>query len=235
MATATCTVPDCVMPVHGHGLCSGHRGRIRRTGDVQAHIPLRRRSRPLEERFWEKVHKTDACWIWIAGVNRHGYGKFGRGGDKGPTVGAHRISWEITAGPVPEGLFVCHTCDMPPCVNPEHLYLGTPQENSGDMVARGRHPRDVAYAFAESHGNRRLDLDKVAEIRSLAAGGLSSVQIAKRFSVSDVSINRIVRGRAWSVDPSVAGRAAEKWAASTPRWDWVEVRAAAIREHRLAS
>jgi len=99
----------------------------------------RRPARPLAERFWEKVQKSDGCWIWKASVLDSGYGTINlyRGNRK--TFYAHRIAWELTHGPIPDGLLVLHKCDVRSCVRPDHLRLGDQKDNAADMVRRGRH------------------------------------------------------------------------------------------------
>lgn len=88
----------------------------------------------LATRFWAKVHKTERCWLW-QGAKAWGYGKIYV---EGHVIRAHRVAWEMTHGPIPEGLLVLHECDTPACVNPSHLRLGTQRENISDCRSRGR-------------------------------------------------------------------------------------------------
>ena len=89
-----------------------------------------------EVNFWAKVQKTGACWLWIAGKDYGGYGSFQH-------KRAHRLSYEMHVGPIPKGMFVCHSCDVPACINPAHLFLGTARDNVRDMIAKGRLPSRV--------------------------------------------------------------------------------------------
>ena len=95
-------------------------------GDVCIHM------KSLKDRFWEKVNKTNECWEWIAGKS-HGYGVFWI---NGKLLRAHRVAWSIYNGGIPEGLLVLHKCDNPACVNPDHLFIGTQQDNVDDMITK---------------------------------------------------------------------------------------------------
>lgn len=117
------------------------KGRPRRfvQGHNQSHYPMA----SLEERFWARVRKTESCWVWKgATCGPSGYGRIARGrrGEfhKKNSALVHRLSWELHNGPIPEGLLVLHRCDNPPCIRPDHLFLGTAKDNSDDKCAKGR-------------------------------------------------------------------------------------------------
>ena len=85
--------------------------------------------------FWRKVTKSDGCWEWTGSCGAKGYGQVGV---KGKNLRTHRVSWELTNGKIPEQLIVCHHCDNPKCVRPDHLFLGTNKDNTQDMLSKGR-------------------------------------------------------------------------------------------------
>lgn len=149
-----------------------------------------RSRRPLEERFWEKVQQGDGCWEWKA-ARAYGYGRIGAGGTYGPALMAHRVSWEIHYGAIPEGMNVLHHCDNPACVNPEHLFLGTHADNVADKVRKGR------GADRERHGMARLTEAHVLEIRAAVSDGQLLRIVAKRYGISESQVSMIARGLRW--------------------------------------
>ena len=135
------------------------------------------------------------CWEWKGALNADGYGQYsGRTLSTGrrPTCQAHRAAWEITMGAIPDGFLVCHRCDNPPCVNPDHLFVATHAENMADMVRKGRKLR------GEDHRCARLTEPDVLRIREIGeAGGLSLEAIGRLFGVSGCHIGKIVRRERW--------------------------------------
>jgi hypothetical protein len=163
------------------------------------------RQRPELERFWEKVQKDDACWTWIAGHTQAGYGMFHP--RHGVSIYAHRYSWALVNGPVPDGLLVLHRCDTPPCVNPDHLFLGTDADNHRDKAAKGRAPAGTntwharmpeRIARGEGHGNSRLTAADVLDIRARLVAGERVGEIARLYAISHSTISMIGSRKHWS-------------------------------------
>lgn len=144
----------------------------------------------LEPRFWPKVQKTTGCWIWTANKTRRGYGLVGVA--SGRSMSAHRASWTLAYGPIPDGLCVLHRCDNPSCVRPDHLFLGSNADNIADREAKGR------TASGERNGNARLSRDAIAEIRSADRTYESYARLAERFGVHLSTIARVAQGAAWA-------------------------------------
>ena len=160
----------------------------------------------LEERFWAKVdrHQEGECWLWTAYRAPLGYGEIGVSGHR--TARAHRVSWEIHNGPIPDGLFVLHRCDNPPCVNPAHLFLGTIADNSRDMVAKGRHAFAVhpeTQARGERINTALLTAEQVVAIRArhefgARKGDRTTAALAREYGVNRETISKIVRRKSWA-------------------------------------
>ena len=149
------------------------------------------------ERFMEKVSKQDnGCWLWTASKLKSGYGMFGMDSNR-PTL-AHRASWIVFCGDIPEGMNVCHKCDNPSCVNPEHLFLGTQYDNLHDMINKGRFVHKAHYGT--ENGRAKLDEIKVAEIRrQLLTKQSTPIELAEKYLVSASAIRRIANGKSWVV------------------------------------
>jgi hypothetical protein len=149
---------------------------------------------PLETRFWRFVNKTDSCWLWTGG---HGaYGLISETGNA-RTLLAHRVSWEIHSGPIPDGLWVLHDCpsgDNPLCVNPAHLWLGTAQDNALDMIAKGRSPRNCG----ERNGSAKLTWELVRALRARRAEGASFSVLSAEFHIHKMTACDIARGETWN-------------------------------------
>ncbi len=152
------------------------------------------RARPLADRFWEKVspEPNTGCWLWVGAYRDGGYGALGVGAT---SRSAHRVAWELTHGPVPDGMEVCHTCDLPTCVNPEHLFLGTHLDNMRDRDAKGRGHQVYGARQHRAHFTDEIVLTMRARC---AAGGVSQSAIAREFGVSVNCIHHILRGKTWA-------------------------------------
>jgi hypothetical protein len=134
------------------------------------------------ERFWSKVERTDGCWLWRGKRKRSGYGVFSF---RGKRVRAHRMAWRLEHGSVPSDRLVCHRCDQPACVRPEHLFLGTSADNMRDMRSKGRAPK---------HSTPKLTQERAEELRRLRAEGLSWPMLSAEFGVGVSTARKIVAG-----------------------------------------
>ena len=148
-------------------------------------------------RFWSKVHRTDNpadCWEWHACKDILGYGYLRW---LGKTCKAHRISWVMAFGPIPEGMCVLHRCDNPSCTNPAHLFLGTQIDNCRDRHAKGR-TSHISRNAGESHGLSKLTEADVVAIRTRKAAGDTNTRLAREYGVSRRAVNFIVTRTNWS-------------------------------------
>lgn len=146
--------------------------------------------------FWNNVDRTQGCWLWKGGKNERGYGKFTMPYQRDKRMYAHRFSFLLTRGEIPDGLLVLHSCDNPSCVRPEHLRLGSAMDNSRDAVQRGRHRHGVTWG--ESVTNRKLNWSQVQEIRAkYVPRKVTHVRLAEQYGVSTNVVKLILNGRAW--------------------------------------
>lgn len=199
-----CLVSGCNNKYRSIGLCSSHWkinkkygnpepkcfcGELIQTfaGNVGAQLFCKFHS--LEKRYWDNVdQKSDnECWEWKAAKTKAGYGIIYY--DKKNRF-AHRLSLEFQGINIPEKMYVCHKCDNPPCVNPNHLYVGTPYQNSQDKVNRNRHPK------GDRHYNYKLSENDVLEIRKLFLNGVFQSDIARLFNINASYVSDIINNKA---------------------------------------
>ncbi len=144
------------------------------------------------ENFWSHLDMSggpDACWTWTGKTNAGGYGFVFN-------LLMHRVAYELTNGPIPEGLDILHSCDNPPCCNPAHLRPGTQRDNTQDMVERDR------YISGEAHPGAKLTWQDTEAIRAAYASGIPQTTIAKQYGVVQGTISRITRGAGWVKPPN---------------------------------
>lgn len=148
----------------------------------------------LLEKFWSKVvsKSTDECWEWNGSKEKQGYGILNLR-ITGKYLKAHRASWEIHFGEIPNNLCVCHKCDNRSCVNPSHLFLGIHQENMADMTVKKRYKNTKG----ELNGRSKLTKEQVVEILNMKNKGISQQKIANYYNVSQVRISMIFSGKSW--------------------------------------
>jgi len=180
------------------GYPNGDRHWSRRRPGIVPHgdAHYKRDGRSVEDRFWSRVEKADGdgCWNWNGYVGPSGYGIFHVGRKSEGTlkpVRAHRLSWQLAGRMLEDGKFVLHRCDNPRCVRPSHLFLGSPADNSADMVAKGR------QAFGESASKAKLTTQIVRAILEQHAGGRTAADLARSYVVSPTTVQRILLGKTW--------------------------------------
>jgi len=138
------------------------------------------------EKFWARMRRDDdGCLRWSGRTDRDGYGRLRKHGTR---RGAHQVAWELTYGPIPDGLCVLHRCDHPPCCDPEHLFLGTNQDNNADKVAKGRGTQGEQVALAKLNP---------AAVRLIRSSKATTVVLGRLLGVSDVAVGLVRRGRTW--------------------------------------
>jgi hypothetical protein len=185
MNQTPCSVEGCDRRVVAAGICNMHYLRLTRTGTLAPRL-----RRAIEAKMQANIKPVGDCWEWQGQVMANGYGVVFYDGRKRL---AHRVMYELTHGPVDNGLFCCHRCDNPRCVNPKHIFLGTHKENMADMDSKGRR----RAAKGERQHKAKLTDGEVLEIRRLYAAGVTITEIARRFPVTPASIGAIVHGRTW--------------------------------------
>jgi hypothetical protein len=185
----TCKIPNCVKPAKKRGWCEMHYCRWRSTGD-----PLKTKIGGWDETASEKLQRrsqpaASGCIEWTGACDEDGYGKFTK---KGWPDRAHKAAYIVAHGDIPEGQIVRHTCDNPPCINPQHLVAGTFADNAADRVQRERFNRE------SNRFNRvRLSMDLAREIRVKHSQGVSRCALAAEYGVGADQISRVIHHNNW--------------------------------------
>ncbi len=187
-----CCIKGCDIKAYGLGMCRAHWERAKKYGTPVGHPTMAarvyRKSSP--ERFWDRVRKTEACWIWEGGKDKDGYGMF-HGTVHGMHITrAHRWSYATVRGPIPPNTLVCHTCDNPPCVNPDHLFLGSNAVNMADRKTKGHY----ATLLGAARPNALLDDEKAG---SILKDPRPYLLIAKDYGISTSTVESVKIRRTW--------------------------------------
>jgi len=141
-------------------------------------------------RFWRYVQVGDSCWPWLGNRMVGRCGGYGRIYVAGKLLKAHRVSYEIHFGPIPDGMYVCHHCDNRPCVNPAHLFVGTHADNMADMGRKGC----TSVRYGENNAKAKVRREDVAVIRTSKE---TYRQLAERYGISTQQVYRIKCGESW--------------------------------------
>ena len=200
-----CSIAGCSNHITVRKMCPKHYQRFINHGDVSINLTMR--GDPIIDRFQCSINKTDYCWIWTGSMQTNGYGRIFYDGKDHK---AHRVSYELNIGHIPKGMIICHKCDNPSCVNPDHLFLGTNQDNSIDMVQKGRnniesrsgdnhwmkkHPDKIAKG--SSLNKSCLTEDNVIKLRKEFSSGATQVALAKKYGTTNKNIFHIVHRKTW--------------------------------------
>ena len=154
-----------------------------------------RHRRSLWDRFYDKVmpEPNTGCWLWIGAVKELNYGVIGLGRRDEGTAKAHRVSWELHKGPIPQGMCILHRCDQPMCVNPNHLFCGTLSDNMQDCVRKGRN-------YLPDNRGEKASWSKLSEeaVKDIRQRAFSGIEYARKYNVSKSAIYEIWRGKNWA-------------------------------------
>jgi hypothetical protein len=159
----------------------------------------------IAPRFWARVTRGDGCWTWTGTRGPKGYGRAyvpdPRPGVGGRPASAHRVAWQLANGPIPAGVCVLHRCDNPPCCRPDHLFLGTNDDNIADRHAKGRDAQNKG----ERGGRARLTAKDVLDMREAVRRGATRASLARAYGVAAQTVDDAVCGRSWShLDGAIA-------------------------------
>jgi hypothetical protein len=187
-APPTCTVYGCGNPYHANGRCVRHHYQKRKgsTNDTLKVIGGRKPPSPEEHfHFCYVIDLATRCWLWRGYLNRGEKKEYGSIQVNGKRYAAHRFSWILHHGEIPPGMAVCHKCDVPHCVNPGHLFLGTTTDNARDSVSKGRRPPPP------------LQILTPTQVIAIRTDGRTYRAIARDYGVTESCIGLVKRRKSW--------------------------------------
>lgn len=193
-----CCIKGCEKPVKASGMCAAHYRRAQEGRDMATPIREMIRSGPDIDRLKAKMKVNDetGCWEWQKSLNTNGYGQFRF---RGRPQQAHRVSWILHNGEIPEGegqyktLYVLHKCDNPICINPEHLFLGSQSDNANDAISKDRW-HQLPGLTGEAHGRALITED---DVRAIRASDMPARKIAVQYGISHGAVQHIRKRRSW--------------------------------------
>lgn len=189
----------------------------------------------LEQRFMSKVVKAETgCWLWTGGANYDGYGHM-RVGDK--MYQTHRLSYELFKGHIPVGMFVCHACDCPPCVNPNHLFLGTGSDNMQDKIKKGRHYVGVRSAEERAETMKQVwenyPEEKRKEIAAKISAAKSGVPLSPEHLLSIRRARALPRSEEYRRKLGLAHKGVPSWNKGIPMSEEAKQKLSAAKKGRV--
>lgn len=190
-----CSIDGCDKALYAKGWCGMHYQRNRKFGSPYSGADQGKRNHAsLEDRLWRHTQKRghQDCWLCSANGKHTKYAQIQEGGQESRRLLAHRVSYELAYGPIPDGMVVMHSCDTPRCVNPAHLSVGTHQDNNDDMTRK--HRRAINVVSGEQNGRSKLTEDVVRHIRS---SPLRNVDLARELGFSVGCIRGVRVRRTW--------------------------------------
>lgn len=194
-----CCIKDCEGRASRRGLCQAHYNRMRKGISLDEPLQTQHHGLSTKERFdrWWKEDPETGCWLWQGKLLSTGYGQFNLDGTR--PVLSHRAAWILHKGEIPENpnsayktYYMCHKCDNPQCVNPDHLFLGDQQSNMDDKMGKGRHGYGISQGA--NHGNAKVTED---DVRTIRASSDSLTVLAKRYGIAKSTMAAIRKRETW--------------------------------------
>lgn len=182
----TCSL--CSGKHYARRFCRKHYDQKRFAGALSLKHNTRGMSITKRLAFYSKPNHATGCIVWTGSTVARGYGNIRIDGTMQRT---HRVAYKIYIGDIPDGMSVLHRCDNPPCINPNHLFVGTTQDNSDDMLSKGR----GVFMRGEQHGCAKLTRKTVRQIKR---GTMGQRKIAAKYGISQTHVGRILRGESWT-------------------------------------